>query len=190
MAEIGFSGGDKLEKYLADALASAESAKQLSVGFMSGATYPDGTKVAYVAAINNYGAPRRSIPPRPFFSGMVEQKSPGWGDRLGKALVYTDFNGKRSLELIGAEIAGDLQESIIENDIELSPITVMLRGMRSQGVEVTGKTVGEAAKRVANGDENYGASTKPLVDTGHMLNSVQYDVDDEIHDAPEQGGAQ
>jgi len=50
--------------------------------------------------------------------------------------------------------------------------------MRShdQALVVTGKTVGEAAERVANGDDNYGASTKPLIDSGHLLNSVDYEV--------------
>ncbi|OYY83018.1 MAG: hypothetical protein B7Y46_16635 [Acidovorax sp. 28-64-14] len=151
MAEIGFSGGDKLEKYLADALASAESAKQLSVGFMSGATYPDGTKVAYVAAINNYGAPGRNIPPRPFFSGMVEQKSPGWGARLGEALKFTDFNGKKALSLMGEEIVGDLKQSITDMDSPpLSPATIARKGF-----------------------------AKPLIDTSHMINSAQYAVDDD-----------
>lgn len=150
MVDIGFSGGEKLAKYLADVQSSVESAKQLSAGFMSGATYPDGTKVAYVAAINNYGAPGRNIPPRPFFSGMVDKKSPGWGERLGEALIYTDFNGKKSLMLMGEEIVGDLKQSINDMDSPpLSPATIARKGF-----------------------------SKPLIDTSHMINSAQYQVDD------------
>ena len=76
-------------------------------------------------------------------------------------------------------IKGQLQQSIIDtNEPALSPVTVMLRGMKSndQSLVVTGKTVGEAAARVAAGKTNYGASTKPLIDSGNLLNAVDYTV--------------
>ena len=54
----------------------------------------------------------------------------------------------------------------------------MLRMMKRDNptLVVGGATVGEAARRVAAGQRATGVSTKPLVDTAHMLNSIDYEV--------------
>lgn len=178
MAEVTFKGGQKLLQHLRRIAKDAGSAKEVKVGFMEGATYPDGTPVAYVAAIQNYGCPQRSIPARPFFTNMVKIQSPRWGEQLGHVLESVDYNGQAALQRMGDGISGQLQESITTtNSPQLSPVTLMLKKMRSEGREITGKTVGEAAARVAAGESYSGQSTKPLVDTAHMQNSVQYEVD-------------
>jgi hypothetical protein len=59
----------------------------------------------------------------------------------------------------------------------LSPVTLMLRKMFGNSPElIRGRDVGEAARRVAAGESSDGVSTKPLVWTGHLLNSVEYEV--------------
>ena len=182
MAEIGFSGGEKLKKYLEDLAEKSTSAK-VNVGFFEGATYPDGTPVAAVAAIQNYGAPKASIPPRPFFSNAIKDNSPDWGDRIGEAIDQLGYDSVKVMDAMGQEIQGEIREAIVNiSGPALSPITVMLRGMRShdQSLVVTGKTVGEAAQRVAAGLTDYGASTTPLRDTKTMLNSVEYKVDESV----------
>ena len=173
------SGGDKLEAYLKDLARKVSTPGTLNVGFLEGATYPDGTPVATIAAIHNFGAPGRGIPPRPFFSKMIAEKSDRWGDQLARILEANDYDVGKSLNLMGEGIAGQLRQAIVDmNDPALSAITLMLREMRHQDPDliVTGATVGEAARRVAAGDDYSGASTKPLVDSGHMLNSVGYEV--------------
>jgi hypothetical protein len=110
---------------------------------------------------------------------MIAAKKNGWGAKFGKIIKASDFDAKKAMALLGEDISADLRESIINtNSPPLSPITVMLRGMRShdQSLVVSGKTVGEAARRVAQGLTNYGASDKVLDDTGHMLHSVDYEV--------------
>ena len=80
---------------------------------------------------------------------------------------------------MGSGIASQLQASIKEtNAPALSPVTLMLRKMRSedQTLSVTGKTVGQAAVRVAAGESTAGVSDKPLNDSAHMQNSVDYEV--------------
>jgi hypothetical protein len=72
MAEV--KGGEKLEAALATLATKLAVPATLRVGFLENAKYPDGTPVAAVAAWQNYGT--GSIPPRPFFSNMVAQKSP------------------------------------------------------------------------------------------------------------------
>lgn len=177
---MAMSGGKGLEDALRKIEAGVSKGKGVHVGFLENATYPDGTKVAMVAAINNYGAPEASIPARPFFSDMVREKSPAWGAALANLLTGGGYDAQAAMGLMGEGIKGQLQQSIIDTDAPaLSQITLMLRKMKSedQGLVVTGKTVGEAARRVAEGESTTGVSTKPLDETGHMKASVDYEVD-------------
>ena len=55
----GMTGGDRLTARLqgiADHMQTAGGSPSVKVGFLAGATYPDGTSIAYVAAINEFGA--------------------------------------------------------------------------------------------------------------------------------------
>lgn len=179
MATLTVTGGAATQAHLNALIARIERGKAVNVGFLEGATYPDGTKVAMVAAIQNFGAPAASIPPRPFFTNMVASKSPDWADALGRVLVATQYDTRAALTMMGEGIKAQLQESIKDtNTPALSKITLMLRKMRSedQMLEVTGAVVGEAALRVAAGESSAGVSTKPLNDSAHMQNSVDYEV--------------
>lgn len=172
-------GGDKLEAALKKLARKVGKKATLRVGFLENATYPNGTPVGMVAALQNFGAPRAGIPKRPFFSDMVADKSGGWPKQLAANLKETDYDVDASLKRVGEGIEGQLREAIINtNSPALRAITVMLRGMKGNDPDlvVTGKTVGEAARRVAEGKTNYGASTKVLSDSGHMLGSVSSDV--------------
>lgn len=180
MAKI--SGGKNLQNAMSQIAKSLKSGGKVRIGFMEDAKYPDGTSVAMAAAINNYGAPRAGIPPRPFFSNMVKDKASGWPEAIRENLKQTNYNTHLTLDRVGAGIASQLRDAIIDtNDPPLSPVTIMLRGMKGNdtSLKVTGKTVGEAAERVREGKTNYGASTKVLDDTGHMLASVNHVVDAE-----------
>lgn len=177
MAEL--KGGERLEAALNELARKVERAGTVRVGFLEGATYPDGTSVAMVAATQNFGAPARGIPPRPFFTNMVKDKSPRWAEQLAGLLEANDWDVDRALNQMGAGIAGQLRQAIVDtNAPPLSAITLMLRQMKYEDPEliVTGATVGEAARRVAAGESYADAPTKPLVDSSHMLQSVDYEV--------------
>lgn len=117
----------------------------LRVGFLENATYPDGRSVAMVAAANNFGTAR--IPPRPFFSNMVADKSPEWGRIL--ANLIEKHGVEKAMALMGEGIKGQLQESIREtNEPPLAESTIKRKGF-----------------------------TKPLIETSNMINSVDYEVD-------------
>lgn len=185
MAKIGFAGGDRLTQVLQDIAKKAGKCGVLKVGFLEDARYPDGTQVAMVAAIQNFGAPARHIPPRPFFTEMVKRCSPNWGKALGKAAQHNGYDFRASFGMLGAVMKGQLQQSISDtNEPELSEITLMLRKMRTDdpSLVVTGKTVGEAARLLADGESYAGVSTKPLIDVGtiggHMQQSVDFEVSD------------
>jgi hypothetical protein len=177
---VSFSGGDKLTKRLKEIAKGVSQPAALKVGFLEGSTYPDdkGTPTAAVAAWQEFGTP--TIPKRPFFRNMIQENSYRWGPNVGTALKSTDYDAVTALSLMGIELRDELQDSIREGDFApLSPITVMLRGMKynDPSLVVTGATVGEAARRVGLGLTNYGAPTKPLIDTSHMINSVDFKVD-------------
>jgi hypothetical protein len=178
---MGMKGGEKLKARLEEIARMAAKADVVNVGWLENATYPDkaGTPVAAIAAIQEFGAPSVGIPARPFFRGMIAAHKGEWPKQLGKIIKATDYDSDTALGNMGELIKGQLQAAIIAtNEPALSPITVMLRGMRShdQDLVVTGKTVGEAARRVDEDLTNYGASTKVLNDSGHLLNTVDYKV--------------
>jgi hypothetical protein len=173
------SGGDKLEQYLRETSRKVSNAGTARVGFLEDATYPDGTSVATVAAIQNFGAPSQGAPPRPFFTNMVRRYRGTWPSDLARLLKANDMDARKALTIEGMKIVGEIQESIIDTLAPaLSPVTLMLRKMRADdpSLEVTAATVGEAARRVDAGMSVGGISTKPLVDTGHLLASVDSEV--------------
>jgi hypothetical protein len=176
MAKV--KGGDKAAVKIAELGKKLSDANKVRVGFLENAKYADGTPVAMVAAIQEYGAPRARIPPRPFFRNMIADKKGEWPKAFANLLKANDYDARLTLEQGGAAIAGQLRQSIIDLLAPpLSPVTLMLRKMFGNHPEaIRGRDVAEARRRVAAGESTAGVSTKPLVWTGHLLASVDYEV--------------
>ena len=179
MANVGMTGGTKMQAYLERLGDKLAKPMRVRVGFLEGATDEDAahTPFAYVAAIQEFGS--GPIPPRPFFRSMVDQKSGAWPEALAKCLDAADNDLPRALALMGEGIASQLGQSIEDvTSPALSPITLMLREMQHQdsSLVVTGAIVAEAARRVAAGENYSGASTKPLIFTHHLIDSIAYEV--------------
>jgi len=141
------SGSDAVMKALED-IAKKMGAGAVSVGFMDGATYPDGELVAGVAFQNEFGVLTKNQPPRPFFRRMIVKESPSWVGKMGRLAKATNYDGDKVLGLMGEDIKGALQQSI--NDFTtpaLAASTIEAKGF-----------------------------SKPLIDTSHMLNSITYEV--------------
>ena len=146
MAEI--RGGNTFEPTLDLMQRMMTNASSVHVGFLAEATYPDGTPVAMIAAIQNWGAPRAGIPPRPFFSDMIAKRSPEWPKAIGDLLVANHYDALRTLQMTGEGIVGQLRKQIQDtNAPTLSKATIRRKGF-----------------------------DKPLIDTGHMWNSADYQV--------------
>lgn len=176
---MAVTGGDKLARKLAEIAAKVKGLPHVEVGFPETARYEDGTLVAMVAAIQEFGAPAAGIPPRPFFRTMIAKHRDAWGPGLGGILAANGMDVEAGLKGLGQVIEGQLRQSIVDmNSPALSPTTLMLRRMRTDdpSLQVTGKTVGEAAAKVKAGASYAGVSTKPLVDIGRqggtLLNSI------------------
>lgn len=138
-------------------VASQLESKQVKVGFINGATYPDGTSVAMVAAGNEWGIPENNQPPRPFFRNAISEHKKEWSEAVSRGLE-AGYPVDQVLELVGAKIQGDVQESIATLvDPPLSPTTLHIRRTRK---------------------DRPTDSTKPLVDSKVMIGDVNYEVGD------------
>lgn len=143
---VQIKGGDKLEKHLKELSKRVTKASSVDIGFLEDATYPDGKPVALVAAFNEFGTSK--APPRPFFRGMVTEKSPEWGDAIGDLLTTAGFDAEKTLALAGEGIAGQLRQSIVDYvGPPLAPSTVKRKGSDKQLVD-TGVMLRSVDKRV------------------------------------------
>lgn len=149
------SGGDKLASALREIGKKLKKGGTLRVGFLENSTYPDGTSVPLVAALNEFGHLVRSNEgdyyqlPRPFFRRMIAEHSGEWPAALAADLKASNNDTKLALTRAGFGIGKQLRQSIV--DLEDPPLA-----------ESTIKRKGFA---------------KPLIDTSTMLNSVEFEID-------------
>lgn len=145
------TGGDNAVAQLKKIARKIAKGKKLRVGFLANAKYPDGTSVAVVAALNEYGHRARDgtmVGPWPFFRNMVTAKQHEWPHAFMLALKRTDYDLEASYKLMGEGIKGQLQESIR---------AIMAPPLRASTIKAKG-------------------FSKPLINTSHMLNSVDYEI--------------
>jgi hypothetical protein len=171
------SGGEALAYKLRSMRERLSSGHLARIGFLEGASYPDGNlNVPTVAALQEYGAPEAGIPARPFFSGMIKRESPMWGERFGQVMKANDMDAVKSLEIMGMGIAGQLRQAIVDyTAVPNSPVTDLLKERFPMGGQ-TFEDVQQAREDVASG-KVAAQKGKPLIHTGHMLNSVDSEVE-------------
>ncbi len=194
-----FSGGNNVKKRLNQIAKSLAAGKKLKVGFLAGAKYPDGTPVPLVAATHEFGGKIKIdertqdlyfqekngmvgnrfvkkgrsnfaqtvtipahvvlIPPRPFFRRMIAVNSGKWPSEIAAVLKSENYDTQRALNIMGERIKSQLQTSIRElTDPPLAASTI---------------------KKKSGGKNEEGAGygpEKPLIEKGHMLNSVDYEI--------------
>lgn len=136
--------------------------------------YPDGTSVAFVASIHEYGAHFTRygskagdysviIPPRPFMRPTVIRERENWIRLIGqgaKACLAGKATPEGVLDMVAARAAGDIAKSIsLVQAPPLKPATIKARLSKLSDR----KTIGNL--------------TKPLIDTGLMFNSVTHVVE-------------
>lgn len=175
---VELRGGANMQRYLEQLRQNIGRGTALKVGFLEDAKYPDGTQMAFVAFVQEYGA--RGIPSRAFFRPMVAEKSPAWGNEFARILRAAQFDMLQALDLLGQRIRGQLVASLRDRpQLPLSPVTLMLRKMKDDDptLRVTGSTVIEAIRRVSRGLPGAtGTRAKPLNDTGALQRSADYEV--------------
>ena len=180
MATVIRQSGGRL-KELISILADLDGQK-LEVGVFESSKYADGTPVAGVAAVQEFGSPKVGIPPRPFMRTTIEEKRgeiKSLFDRAAKAIISGDTDPETALNVIGGVVAGQIKTTISDiSEPALSPVTLHLRKLKKQGIKITGAMVTDAKRKVASGEDLdiSGVSIKPLVEDAILLNSISHAV--------------
>lgn len=141
-------------------------------GWFETAKYTDGTPVAYVATIQEFGS--GPIPPRPFMRPTVAEQKDVWLGLLGdgaKRVLSGGATASQVMEAVALKAAGDVAKTI--SRIQTPPLSILTLMARASKGAVTGKTLGKFERELYKGPPNLGAvSRKPLVWTGQMIQSV------------------
>ena len=145
---VKVTGGRNLEQFLRTAGKGGVSG--VRVGFFSTARYDDGTPVATVAAVNEFGSREANIPERPFFRQAIAKMEDGVPaiirGRIDPQRMVVD---ERLANQVGAYAAGQVQERITDlREPPNSPHTIEAKG-----------------------------SDNPLIDTGFMRQSATWEVE-------------
>ena len=133
--------------------------KVVNAGFLPNKTYPDDTPVALIAIVQDQGSVSKGIPPRSFMKPAMEFNK----NRLSNLVRFEvvrilngNSNAENLYEQVGALMVGAIKREIsLVNSPPLNSATIAARDRR----------------HCAGAD-----SEKPLIDTGHMLNSVDFEV--------------
>ncbi|MXV35962.1 MULTISPECIES: hypothetical protein [unclassified Saccharibacter] len=160
-----FKGGARLQAHLKKLQETLGKKKAVKVGFFENATYPDGTSVAVVAATQEFGSPAQNIPARPFMRPAFDERHEQWGKAITGVLKTSNGNVEGALERGGAAAAEDIKKAIQavhDPMLAVSTIEARLRDWEETGAFEKDKDL-----------------QKPLIRTGHMLNSVSYQVEDD-----------
>ena len=151
---VQFKGGKKLEKLLREA--GKRGVKQVEVGFFESAKYEDGTPVAAVAAIHEFGA--KNIRERPFFRQAVTQMQDGVATIVRSGI--------------------DAEKMIVDDQLAHQVGTYAAAAVQESITALSHPGLAESTKRsrVARHGKKRGSNANPLVDTGFMRASVTYEV--------------
>jgi len=144
---------------------------ETSVGWFPSARYQDGTQVALVASVQEYGY--GPIPPRPFFRTTVADQKAAWAAYAAagaKAVLKGTHTPEQVMDGLGERAQEDVKETINQiTSPPLSPITLELRAMkhRNPGLRITATLVGEVAAKVKQPGYKLASGTpdKPLIDS-------------------------
>lgn len=147
---VSITGGAKLKSYISDLKRKLGKAPTTLVGVpRSAGNYEDGTHIATIAAVNEFGSENGKIPERSFLRAGAEKSTPQIRKLYEKMLPdviddKVDINLVQSL--VGELAVGEIKE-LISNGISPSnaPSTVAAKG-----------------------------SSTPLIDTGTLRNSITY----------------
>jgi len=142
-------GGNNLDRYFIEFERKVARGAKMRVGFLeSAAPYPDGMPVATVALINEYGAPSRNVPSRPFFRTVMAERSRAWANIMAHSLREMSYDVRAVYKMIGPIMVDDIKESIVKGDwAPNAPSTVRRKGRDT-----------------------------PLIDQERMYNAVDYEI--------------
>lgn len=135
------------------------SGMAVAVGFFQHQAYVDGTPVAYVAAIQEFGSPEQKIPPRSFMRTTMTEKARELSSAMQNA-IYSIVSRKK-----GAEPAF-LEAGLFAAGLASIKITQI------DSPELADSTKAARRRKKKTGPVSY----KPLIDTAKMFQSLTAQV--------------
>ena len=138
--------------------------KQAQAGWFKSAVYPNGTPVAYVAAIQELGSAPQGIPPRPFMRPAISKNKAAWlkiMERGAQAVLKGQMTIGDVMGLVSTRAADDVAKAIVAVTTPPLKRATILARLRKRKDKTLTPTI-----------------QKPLVDTGLMLASVSHVVED------------
>ena len=162
------------KKQLEIALANFVNNKKVGkVGWFEKSKYPNGTQVAQVAAIQEYGSTSKKIPPRPFMRPTIRAKQNEWSSisfKLAKEVIKGKRRPQDVLELLGLKAAGQIRKTISDLYTPSLAFSTIQGRLRRAGVGGVGRPYTRA---------EIGNLYKPLIDTGLMYGTLINVVENE-----------
>lgn len=135
------------------------------VGWFPSAVYEKGQPVAGVAMVQEFGSTKQSIPPRSFMRTTATEKRGDWAKTAGdltRAAAQGKIAPQNVMKALAMAAEGHIRATITK--ISSPPLAE--------------STVKARKRRLANGGAGAKSSiSKPLVDTGIMLNTLTSEVD-------------
>lgn len=123
-----------LTKYIKDIKSASYTTY---IGFVDGATYPDGKRVAYIAYLNEYG---QHNPPRPFLHRTAVLHYNEWTKLFKNTLISEGLNANSvyvAHKRVGIKGVGDVKKTIKEwspSDPRYNkPSTIRRKARRARG---------------------------------------------------------
>lgn len=149
------TGGEKLHQFLSDLQQKSQNSPHVNVGVVHDATYEDGTPVTTVAAAQELGT--ATIPARPFMRPTVAENSHNWSHAVAQRLAHNGKDPTEALEHLGSQISNEMQDTLAAlADPPLAASTVQARARAGSG-----------------------NPAQPLHNTGRLINSITYQVEDD-----------
>lgn len=150
---------DLLKEWKLDELAKGKNFA-LKAGVLEDATnIRTGMRVAEYAAYNEFGT--STIPSRPFLRNTYAAKGEEWLANLGKALA-AKRGPRAALQLVGMRMQDDIVQTIQKGVPPANAESTIKRKRK----DITG----------TGGGGTY--SPGPLIDTGSLIRSIQYEVEE------------
>ena len=185
------SGGDKLEKVLATTVAKLRNEHDtVRVGFLEGSTYPDGTSVPMVAAVQEFGG--TITVPEHNQSVFRKVNKDGSFAKAGRFVKRTKANFQTDHTVPAFQVTIPSRPFFRNMLADVKPLLgpliakAMAKGMSpDQALQAVGEFMkGRLQKSIIDtNDPPLAESTvarkgfsKPLIETQHMQNSADYEV--------------
>lgn len=154
------------------------------VGWFPSARYEDGTPVAGVMMVQEFGSAKNGIPPRPTMRPTVAAKQTAWASQAAgasKAVLNGSLPPHGAVAALAMMAEADVRRAII--DLKSPPLSILTllarKNRKNTGRKIKGAGELGALDKAGRADgppDVSGVSTKPLNDTGLALATLTHEV--------------